>query len=130
MNPCHGKFGDIWVALGGSFTLSFSFEYTASGAPAELAEFYFSIFDIDQTRNPWKSWQRGGTERIEVSGFSDYALSDPASQSDVDVEDGSQDACACASLRCVRAPCHGGYDWTCSIEGHCADERSLSFCAQ
>ena len=95
VNPCHGKFGDIWVALGGSFTLSFSFEYTASGAPAELAEFYFSIFDIDQTRNPWKSWQRGGTERIEVSGFSDYALSDPASQSDVDVEDGSQDACAC-----------------------------------
>ena len=31
---------------------------------------------------------------------------------------------------CVRAPCHGGYDWTCSIEGHCADERSLSFCAR
>ena len=95
VNPCLGKFGDIWVALGGSFTLSFSFEYTISGEPAELAEFYFSIFDIDQSRNPWKSWQRGGSERIEVSGFADYALSEPASQSRVDVVDGSQDACAC-----------------------------------
>jgi len=75
VNPCLGKFGDIWVALGGSFTLSFSFEYTISGEPAELAEFYFSIFDIDQSRNPWKSWQRGGSERIEVSGFANYALS-------------------------------------------------------
>jgi len=56
------------VALGGSFTLEFSFEYTSSGEPAELSEFYFSVFDIDQSRNPWKSWQRGGTERIEVSG--------------------------------------------------------------
>ena len=99
VNPCSGKFGDIWVALGGSFTLSFSFEYTASGEPAELAEFYFSIFDIDQSRNPWKSWQRGGSETVEVSGFADYALSDPASQSRVDVVDGSQDACACVEPR-------------------------------
>ena len=46
VNPCNGKFGDIWVALGGSFTLEFSFEYTASGEPALLSEFYFSVFDI------------------------------------------------------------------------------------
>ena len=69
--PCLGKFGDIWVALGGSFSLSFSFEYSGTSEPAELAEFYFSIFDIDQSLNPWKSWQRGGEERIEVRGFAD-----------------------------------------------------------
>ena len=105
-----------------------------SHAPAELAEFYFSIFDIDQAKNAWKSHTRGGNERIVVTGFAEYALSSPAYRPRVDVVDSSADACGCVDP----SPCLAHVDddrsndrctpttWCagCCAEGTCPDDVS------